>query len=286
MKMIGFVIMKALVNFMCCFVPSKKQRKAIRRRFISDPARHKELLTLGFKIENDILTTNIGVKMDISITKDHPLYMIKEVFVKTDYELNFTKDAILFDVGMNRGAASLLFATYPNIKRIYSFEPFKPTFEQALKNFELNPKLKEKITAFNYGLGKEDTTLELPYLEDATGAMSTTHSGLNSENIRKETVTVKDAAKTLAPIFEENKDKYVVIKCDCEGAEFEIFERLNQQKLFGRIDIIVMEYHFEKPDGLIDILTQNCFVVRKRIGSSKSRTGYIYAVKMAERGFQ
>lgn len=279
----GLVITKALVNFLCCFVPLKRWRKRIRYDLADRKRRRRELLEVGFRIDDNIITTPQGVRMDISDKADRPLYLIKEVFVKTDYEFNFTRDAALFDVGMNRGAASLLFATYPNIKKIYSFEPFKPTFEKALKNFDLNPKLKQKITAFNYGLGKEDTTLELPYLENATGAMSTTHSSLFSKDIRKEMVIIKDTAGILAPIIEENRDKYVVIKCDCEGAEFEIFESLNQHNLFGKIDIIVMEYHFEKPDGLIKILTENSFVVRTKIGSRKSKTGYIYAVRMAEK---
>lgn len=277
------VITKALVNFLCCFVPLKRWRKRIRYDLADRKRRRRELLEFGFRIDDDIITTPQGVRMDISDKADHPLYLVKEVFVKTDYEFNFTRDAVLFDIGMNRGAASLLFATYSNIKKIYSFEPFKPTFEKALKNFNLNPKLKQKITAFNYGLGKKDATLELPYLENATGAMSTTHSSLSSKDIRKETVTIKDAARILAPIFEEDKDKYVVIKCDCEGAEFEIFESLNRHSLFGKIDIVVMEYHFEKPDGLITILTENGFVIRTKIGSRKSKTGYIYAVRMAEK---
>jgi hypothetical protein len=44
-----------------------------------------------------------------------------------------------------------------------------------------------------------------------------------------------------------------------------------------------MEYHFDKPDRLINILAENGFAVQVKPGSSKSRTGYIYAVRMAER---
>ena len=75
----------------------------------------------------------------------------------------------------------------------------------------------------------------------------------------------------------------MIVKCDCEGAEFEIFERLSEEKIVGKIDIVLMEFHFEKPDRLINILTENGFVVQVKPGSSKSRTGYIYAVRMAER---
>ena len=37
---------------------------------------------------------------------------------------------------MNRAAVSLLFASNKNFKKIYAYEPFKPTFEFAKRNLE------------------------------------------------------------------------------------------------------------------------------------------------------
>ena len=53
--------------------------------------------------------------------------------------------------------------------------------------------------------------------------------------------------------------------------------------MVDKIDIVLMEYHFEKLDRLIYILTKNGFVVQMKLGLSKSRTGYLYAVRMAEK---
>ncbi|MHC4260059.1 MAG: hypothetical protein ACYSTF_06590, partial [Planctomycetota bacterium] len=126
--------MKALVNLMCCFVPQKKWRKKIRQYLIDDKRRRRELLDYGFRIEAGIITTPEGVRIDISNRSDHPLYLVKEVFVKSEYNLNLRRESILIDIGMNRAAASLLFAANENIKRIYAYEPFKPTFELAQRN--------------------------------------------------------------------------------------------------------------------------------------------------------
>jgi FkbM family methyltransferase len=154
----------------------------------------------------------------------------------------------------------------------------------AQRNLSLNPHLTQKIHVFNVGLGGADATLELPYMDTATGGMSTTHDVCGGgKNIKTETVVIKDAAKEIIAILEENKNKYIIIKCDCEGAEFEIFERLNEAHIVSRIDVVIMEYHFENPDRLINILTDNGFAAQTKPGSSKSRTGYIYAVRMAER---
>jgi len=280
----GLVITKALVNFLNCFVPLKRWRKRIRYDLADRKKRRRELLQLGFRIDDNIITTPHGVRMDISDKADHPLYLIKEVFVKSEYKLNIATESVLIDIGMNRAAASLLFAANKNIKKIYAYEPFKPTFELAKKNLELNPQLSPKINAFNFGLGKENKTLELPYLIDATGGMSTTYDACKgAKNAKKEMVAVKDAAEVLTPVLEENKDKHIIVKCDCEGAEFEIFKRLNEKGIVSKIDVVMMEYHFEKPDGLLSIFTENGFAAQTKIGSSKSKTGYIYAVKMAER---
>ena len=280
----GLVITKTLVNFLCCFVPLKRWRKKIRYDLVDRKRRRRELLELGFKIDDDIITTPQGVHMDISDSADHPLYLIKEVFVKSEYNLNIKRQSILIDIGMNRAAASLLFAANQNIKKVYAYEPFKPTFEAAKKNLDLNPALSKKINAFNLGLGKEDVTLELPYMPDATGGMSTTHDVCKGKkNIEKETVIVRDAAKEITSILKEHKDKHIIVKCDCEGAEFEIFERLNNQNILRSIDVIMMEYHFEKPDRLLSILAESGFAAQTKIGSRKSKTGYIYAVRMAEK---
>jgi FkbM family methyltransferase len=276
---------RVLVNILCCFVPCKSYRKKIRHRFISRKEWLEDLLSNGFTMDNEIITTPAGVRIDVSNKADDPLFLVKEIFLSSEYNLNLGRESILIDIGMNRAAASLLFASNQNIKKIYAYEPLKPTFEQAKRNLDLNPHLASKINAFNYGLGQADGTLELSYMTNATSGMSTTHDIFKgAKNVKKEIVSVKDAAKVITPIMTENKGKYIVVKCDCEGAEFEIFERLNEQGIIKNIDVVIMEYHFEKPDRLVNILTENGFAVQVKDSLRKSKIlGYIYAVRMTEK---
>ena len=276
--------MKLLVNLLCCFVPLKSWRKEIKRKLIGTRSRFNRLLAFGCKIDNHILITPRGVRIDISNVPHEVAGIVKEVFLKEVYAVHFIDDAVLIDIGLNRGIASLFFATYPNIKRIYAFEPFKPTFRLAKRNLELNPQLSQKIHAFNVGLGRAEVTLELPYMASATGGMSTTLDVCTGEkNTTNETVAVKDAAKEIAQILEKNKTEHIIVKCDCEGAEYEIFERLNEEKLIGEIDVILMEYHRNGPDELLDMITKNGFVVRTKVLSQKMGTGYVYAVRMVKK---
>jgi FkbM family methyltransferase len=283
-KLKGYLRLKFLVNIICCFVPKKKWRKSIRHNLISKRQRQKQLLEYGCKIDGNVLTTPQGVKINVSEKLDNPLHLVIEVFVNSEYDLNITKDAVLIDIGMNRAVASLHFAADEHIKKIYSYEPFKPTFEMAQDNLRLNPQLSEKIVPHNCGLGKSDGTLELFYSAAASVGMSTTHNVCKSkDDAKKELVVIKDAAQEISAVLKENKGKYVILKCDCEGAEYEIFERLYEKDIFSHIDVVMMEYHFEKPDRLVDILNENDFAVQTKIGSVKSKTGYIYAVRMAKK---
>ena len=279
-----FAVVKALVKFMCCFVPVRRWRTRIRYRLVVNPRLRYQLLSQGFTLNDGIMTTPKGVRIDVSDTPDCPLYLVREVFVKSEYNLDIARESVLIDIGMNRAAVSLRFAANENIKSVYAFEPFRPTFELAKRNLELNPQLSEKIHASNVGLGRKEATLELPYQSTRTGGMSTTHDVCKGDkNVSKETVVIKDAAKEIAAILEENKNRHIIIKCDCEGAEFEIFDRLDEHGQVGRIDVVIMEYHFEPPDRLVKILTQEGFAVQRKIASRRAKTGYIYAVRMAKK---
>jgi FkbM family methyltransferase len=275
--------MKILVNLLCCIVPSKKLRREIRNRFTKSKKRHKRLLDFGCIIEGSFALTKENIRLDIT---DHAKACahIEEILVNETYNLNCKEDCIVIDIGMNRAIASLFFAAKENVKKIYAFEPFGPTLELAKKNLDLNPELYKKIQVFSCGLGKEETTLEIPYSINVSDCMSTTHVTPVKHNIRTETVKVKDAAQVLSPIFEENKNNRIIIKCDCEGAEFEIFERLDEEYLIENIDVVLMEYHFKQPDSLTRVLIENGFAVHIKKGSDKDPvTGFLYAVKMHDR---
>lgn len=276
--------MKVLVNLLCCFVPSKKKRKEIRNKWVTSKKRRKKLLDYGCTIEGNVACTKEQVRFDIS---DYAKVFahIREIFVNETYNLTCRDDSVVIDIGMNRAVASLFFAAKENVRKVYAFEPFEPTLALARKNLDLNPELSKKIQTFAYGLGEEDKTLEIPYSVNVSDCMSTTHTQPVKWNVQIEMVTIKDAARTLAPIFEESKSRRIIIKCDCEGAEFEIFERLHKEHMVGRIDVALLEYHFKTPERLVEIFAESGCAVHVRPGSKKEPiTGYLYAAKMHETG--
>jgi len=273
----------------------QKIKKVFRQQ--SRSTRRKERLKehgAVFLEHDSKVKTREGVTFHLpgNIARGTDIRVIMELFCGGDYVFRIGKNEniIVFDMGMNIGAASLYFATIENVTTVYSFEPFTPTYNKALENINLNPDLARKIKVFNFGLGKKNETLEIPYCRDFAGDMSTTIDRLEYDNEYHELprvvekVEVKDAAEVLAPILGSLPTESIVLKIDTEGAEFDILESLDSAFLLKKVDYIMMEYHFRSPQPLEDILTNNGFIVTYRhLYREGDQNGVMYAANVRRR---
>ncbi|MDR1243309.1 MAG: FkbM family methyltransferase [Deltaproteobacteria bacterium] len=189
---------------------------------------------------------------------ENTLWTAQSILCAESYGFASASPYIAIDIGQNIGIASLYFAENENINHIYGFEPFAATFFQAQVNFANNPGLSGKITSFNYGLGQENKEIEAHYNKDLPGSMSTTRDRFTEGDLQQ--VAIRDASEVLKPILEKHEEK-VLCKMDCEGAEKEILYSLEASGLLGRIDAIIMEWHFKAPDDLVSLLARNGFTV-------------------------
>jgi FkbM family methyltransferase len=213
--------------------------------------------------------------------------IVEEIFKNGEYNFEIEGQAVVIDIGMNIGLASLYFAGMNNVSDVYGFEPFKPTFEQAVFNFKINEKYAGKIHPSNYGLGDEDKELVLEYYAGAPGRMSTVkpiteiYHPDRKYQTKTETIQIREAARCIAPIVERHKDKKIVIKCDTEGSEKEIFNALEAKGLLESIDVIMLEYHFSYDATLLDMFKRNGFVSfkHKTVSLATGDFGVIRAVK-------
>lgn len=175
-----------------------------------------------------------------------------------DWTINNDKKNIIIDVGVNIGGSVLYFLKCKQVKKIYGFEPFTPTYEYALENIKKNNyDRQEYVEIYNIGLSNEDRNSDIKYNSHMTCGQSTL-SDLN-ECARKnyeqwgllddedsviEKIEVKAASNVLRPIFEENKECNIILKLDCEGEETNILNSLDESNLLKQIDFIMMEWHF------------------------------------------
>jgi FkbM family methyltransferase len=219
------------------------------------------------------------------LLKNHEDFQIvHEIFLVNEYTSISAGKKIIVDVGMNIGLASLKMAGDPNVLEVHSFEPFKAPFTRALENLELNPDLARKITPYNFGLAGADEETEVSLLENAT--LSNSIKGRYGGGNQWETIRVRDASTALRPIIEkaEHLGAEVIIKLDCEGSEFPIFESFDKNGFFPRIQAFMVEWHKwwsadKTMSTLAAPLLANGYVVFNRTNPVDRWAGHFVAVR-------
>jgi FkbM family methyltransferase len=208
--------------------------------------------------------------------------LIGEIFEVNEYNIYSGKEKLIVDIGMNIGLTSLFMANMPSVREVHSFEPFDTPYQRALKNFALNPHIAWKIKANRYGLSDKNTQSSVLISQDAT--IGTSVRGISSGIA--ETIEVRNAADVIrslsAKAEAENLD--LIVKIDCEGSEFPIFEVLEKEQLLKKIDATVIEWHkwwsAEKTQqDLIRPLLDAKFIVIDRTAPTNPHAGLLYAVR-------
>lgn len=195
-----------------------------------------------------------------------------EIIVRKFYNYyGGSQKKIVLDIGMNMGLASLFFASKNDVEKVYAYEPFSLTFEDAIKNFSINTSLKKKIIPSNFGISNKNTFLKVPTfvggsMEASVNEEFLKHQKLVSIENKNKTieVEVRNITNILKEIIEnETKEekKSFLLKIDCEGEEYAIIDELDKEKLLSEIDIMFIEWHYKGPDPLIHTLVRNNFTI-------------------------
>ena len=218
--------------------------------------------------------------LKIYIETPEEFFILKEVFVEKDYNLVSNENYVVFDIGMNIGISSLFFGLQKNVEKIYSFEPVINTYQQAIYNVGLNKDLSPKIEAFNIGLGattRVEKVLYNPQAKGNCGIRLESSLVIDKNNSKEIEINIKNVSEVLPDLFETHVGLKKVLKIDCEGAEYEILQKLDESKLLDYIDVLLIEWHDKGSEILEKILIENNFGVVSRYLTSIS--GMIYAFK-------
>lgn len=219
--------------------------------------------------------------ISLNLHTDDDLNFIGELFLENAYNIRSAVPACIIDIGMNVGLASLQFATKSFVSEIHSFEPFPETYARAIANLNLNPTLKAKVKPYPCGLSDADYDGPIAVADHGcSGAMTTV--GVQGGTAVQ--LSLRDAGTFLAPIIEDARSRGldIVMKVDCEGAEFAVFESLSRANLLTQIRAFLVEWH-----AMFDDKTQNTllapleeagFVAFDR--SPPNSNGFFYAVRI------
>lgn len=216
----------------------------------------------------------------IYVESAEEFFILNEIFIEKDYLFNAPNKYVIIDIGANIGLASLFFSSLEVVDKIYAFEPVKETYNQAKYNFSLNT---TKVIEFNnYGLGsseREETFLFDSKVKGNTGVRKDLSSryanNLEAKNI---VVTIKNSSKEVKRIVDSNNHANFLVKMDCEGAEYEIFENLSASNILSKINGFIIEWHDKGVEPIMKILKENNFIIFSKGLSPIS--GMLYAYKI------
>lgn len=235
----------------------------------------------GISINDDCSINAVFDNIQFNVVHVSDSCIMKEIFFNGEYKCYIGEEAsIVIDIGMNIGLATLFFANYSNVKKVYAFEPFKKTYAQAIRNIMMNTeKIADKISAFNYALSNYNGKQRFEYNEDFPGGMRIANGSINcSKGGDYAEIEIKEAGEILKNIIEANKDKKIIMKIDCEGSEYNIFESMEKFQLIDKIDVFLMETHDGREQEIESYLKKYHFIYFNQYLGGPAGLGMLYAV--------
>ena len=219
-----------------------------------------------------ILTFSYGVKFRVRDFYD--ILAVYEMWQNQPYKRLFEnlKGPITFiDIGGYNGDSSVYAGRISGVKKIIVVEPLSDNFRMLKENLSLN-KIKgaKAIKAVISGTaGKRKI-----YLYPNKRQVGQANLSYNTGSIEVKSITLTDLVKRARPP--------IVLKCDAEGAEYEIFEN-TPVKTFAKISKIMFEFHFgyfmnqKRLDELMSRLNKAGFTCSINENRWLAGLGYVYA---------
>ncbi len=255
-------------------------------RHIKDATALKHQAGVNFHDSEEGIVADLqGFKAHVSSGEE--LFILREILCDGVYNFGTAaNNVVVWDIGMNAGLASLYFAARPYVRAVVAFEPFRPTFDAAGRNFELNPELQSKIKPHNVGVAARSYTTEAEYSSTWKGNVSVRGFSPNRKELLRipdgtlttERIELLSADEVLKSILADYPEHAVVAKIDCEGSEYEILHCLREKHLLQKISIIMLEWHQRGPGELQAMLHDSGFSTYSPC-LLDSAAGMLYAIK-------
>jgi len=177
-------------------------------------------------------------------------YSIYEIFFNKDYEnidVKVNENDVVLDIGGNIGIFSL-YSLYKKAKEVHVFEPGEKQYKAIVDNLGIF----ENLIINNTAVSKQTGTVN--FYENDSSTMSSTFFNEIDTNSDDQNENVKSVLSiSIEDYFKERKlIKIDFLKIDCEGAEYEIIENIDETFLKEKIDKICLEYHiFQESDNML-----------------------------------
>ncbi len=228
--------------------------------------------------ENDkmiLSTTCNGHLVSAEMANHESLLCMQEVFEFDTYQCLGSGPCIVVDMGMNIGLASLYLAAMPQVEAVYGYELVSSTARVASRNISANGFARGKVKVRHAGIAATAASirLQLTGAGDVGASLKMIGSGADTE-----TVELIDAAALIDQLHSSHPQHEIVLKVDCEGTEYEIFERLDDAGMLRHVAACMIEWHGKGAAPLTWLLVKNGFICFTPGIIAAQPTGFVYAV--------
>jgi FkbM family methyltransferase len=207
----------------------------------------------------------------------HSYTMLVEIWQKREYDFegfDYGEGATILDIGANQGIFTLYAAR--NGASVYAFEPCAENIDLLRRNVARNC-LEGTVYVHESAVTGRQSEVKLFVGTDRRGGILSGSASIVSDN--RGGTGVMSRIVDAVPVNELFERCGVggcdLVKIDCEGAEYEIFDAISEENLH-RIKRIAVEFHRKGGNGIAERLMKAGFdIVRKDI----SETGIIKALR-------
>ena len=183
---------------------------------------------------------------------------------------------------MNVGVASIYFANMNWVDKVYGYEPFPNTFKEAINNISLNDKISNKIIPLNLGVSSVTCEKNIKLFDSGLLSASTIENNQNIDGempINQISVKLISVNELITNVTNEQPHNKILLKIDCEGEEYGIFDALNATNNLDNVDCILLEWHEKGIESLAAILKNKGFQYYHYPNESLN-SGMLYAFRI------
>lgn len=238
-------------------------------------------LALVTKSDEDGFLISIN-GMSFMVNSLSNMAVLYELFIERIYEVSLNNShLVVIDIGMNVGTASIYFANMDSVDAVYGYEPFPDTFNEAVSNIARNEHLSNKIKPFNIGVSDITCEKNISLFDSGLLSASTLDISANYGKVANKHITVKliGANELLSEVSSAHPNSSILLKIDCEGEEYGIFDMLKTTNYLDKVDCILLEWHEKGVESLAAILKSKGFQYF-HAPNDKLESGMLYAFRL------
>lgn len=218
-------------------------------------------------IAEKVVELRSGLKIYLS-EHPHDIITIFVVFVRKDYG-EIPSHGSVIDIGANIGVFSLYAAHCGKAIKVFAYEPNSESFQYLLKNIKANH-LEQIIVPHRLAVtGASSGKVRFPKKSSMYNAIIEGESDTDFEEVET----------TDLPTILSGSEQIDLLKLDCEGAEYDILMK-SDQNVFIQISAIRMEYHFGREAEVSTFLKQYSFI-RCHFSPDSEQTGNLWYCKQS-----